>query len=197
MSEKEKKHFMRHPELAEPRNTALLVIDLQEKFVPAIPGFDNIVRNAAALVKAFQLFDLPVLVTEQYPKGLGKTVAEISKCFPILEVCEKITFSCAQSEEFVRKLEAVNINHEIKNIVVCGIETHVCVHQTVLDLLHQEYRVWIVQDAMGSRDSENKKLALTRMTGEGAVQTSTEMLLFEMAFQAGTDKFKQIQSLIK
>ena len=166
---------------------------MQEKFAPAIPDFQNIVKNVIALIKTFQMYKLPILTTEQYPEGLGKTVREITDCFPILEVTEKLTFSCVQTPEFNLKLDPI----KAREIVVCGIETHVCVHQTVLDLLNRNYQVYVPQDAVGSREQSNKELALKRMTQAGALITSIEMLLFEMAFQAGTESFKKIQQIIK
>ncbi len=187
------KASIRNPILAERQGLALVVIDLQEKLAPAIPNFDKIVKNASALINAFHLFELPVLVTEQYPQGLGKTVRAISDCFPIMEVTEKITFSCLQSSSFTARLDAL----KIKRLVVCGIESHVCVHQTVHDLLHRDYWVYVAGDACGSRNPENHELAMERMAQAGAIKTSAEMLLFEMAFQAGTESFKRIQELIK
>lgn len=187
------KKSSRNPILADRQGLALIVVDLQEKFAPVIPNFDGIVKNAVALIKTFQMFELPVLVSEQYPQGLGKTVAPISDCFPIMEVTEKVTFSCAQTSQFLLRLDAL----KIKKVVVCGIESHVCVHQTVHDLLHRDYWVYAVGDACGSRNPDNHKLAMNRMAHAGAIPTSTEMLLFEMAFQAGTESFKRIQDLIK
>ena len=187
------KKVSRHSTLADRTGMGLLVVDIQEKFRPAIADFDAIARKAAILIKAFQMYQLPILVTEQYPEGLGKTVREIAECFPILEVTEKLAFSCMQHEPFVAKLEAL----EIRNLVVCGIEAHVCVHQTVHDLFHEGYRVWVPQDAIGSRDPANRELAVARMMKAGILVTSVEMLLFEMAFQAGTESFRQIQKMVK
>jgi nicotinamidase-related amidase len=183
----------RHPILAGRNDFGLLVVDVQEKFAGTIPEFGKIVKNIVALVKGFQIFDLPIIVTEQYPRGLGKTVKEIAECFPTLEVVEKMTFSSVQTKEFNARVAA----YEIHNLAVCGIEAHICVHQSVHDLLHNRYGVWVPQDATGSRDPNNRDLAMARMEKAGAIPTSTEMLLFEMAMQAGTESFKQIQKLIK
>jgi nicotinamidase-related amidase len=132
-------------------------------------------------------------VTEQYPAGLGRTVREIYDCFPALEVVEKMTFSSMLAPEFISRLASVGVNR----FAVCGIEAHICVHQTVHDLIHNGYEVCVPQDATGSRNPGNLDLALRRMENAGAIPTSTEMLLFEMAKQAGTESFKQIQKLIK
>ena len=188
-----KQRNMRHPVLAMPENTGLVVIDVQEKFVPAIPGFDGIVKNVVALVKGFQEFGLPVLLTEQYPKGLGKTVREITECLSNLNIVEKTTFSSMQTQKFIDRIAALGF----KDFVVCGIEAHVCVHQTVCDMLFNGYRVWVPWDATGSREPGNRDLAMRRMEKAGAIPTSTEMHLFEMIQRAGTDSFKKIQGFIK
>jgi nicotinamidase-related amidase len=183
----------RHPVLAGRNDFGLLVVDVQEKFMDTIPDFDRVVKNIVALVKGFQIFELPIIVTEQYPRGLGRTVKEIAECFPTLEVVEKLAFSSMQTKEFSVRLASYGIH----NLAVCGIEAHICVHQSVHDLLHNGYGVWVPQDATGSRDPRNRDLAVARMEKAGAIPTSTEMLLFEMAMQAGTESFKQIQKLIK
>ncbi|MEJ2109666.1 MAG: hydrolase [Acidobacteriota bacterium] len=183
----------RHPLLANPENIGLVVVDVQEKFVPVIPGFEGMVKNIVALVKGFQEFKLPVIVTEQYPRGLGKTVPSISECIENPVVVEKMTFSAMQDRAFSNKLARLGLN----TFVVCGIETHICVHQTVCDMLHNGYRIWLPWDAVGSRDPQNRSLAIGRMEKAGAVPTSTEMFLFEMTMRAGTETFKNIQKLIK
>lgn len=189
----EEKQVFRHPILLDRKDVILLVVDMQEKFIPAIPDFANITKGVCALIKTFQMFNQHILITEQYPKGLGKTVKEISDCFPIMEVTEKQTFSCVQNNQFFLKLDSL----KLKKIVVCGIEAHVCIHQSVHDLLHRGFKVWVPQDATGSRSPDNHRLALQRMTQAGTIVTSVEMLLFEMAFQAGTESFSQIQNMIK
>ena len=183
----------RHPILAMPENVGLVIVDVQEKFAPAIPGFDGIVKNIVALIKGFQEFGLPVVLTEQYPKGLGKTVREIADCFPSPDVMEKTTFSSMQTPAFEDRITGLGF----KDFVVCGIEAHICVHQTVSDMLFNGYRVWVPWDATGSREPKNRDLAMGRMEKAGAIPTSTEMYLFEMAQRAGTDSFKKIQALIK
>jgi len=183
----------RHPVLADPENIGLIVVDVQEKFAPVIPGFEGIVKNITALVKGFREFRLPVTVSEQYPRGLGKTVPPVIQCVEAPDVIEKMTFSAMQDQEFTRRLESLGI----KSFVVCGIEAHICVYQTVCDMLQKGYRVRVPWDAVGSRDPGNRTLAMARMEKAGAIQTSTEMLLFEMVQQAGTDSFKKIQSWIR
>ena len=187
---------MRHPLLAGQKNIGLLVVDVQEKFAPIIPGFDGIVKNIVSLIKGFQEFNLPVILTEQYPRGLGKTVRSISDCLSVSDASstvEKMTFSAMQAREFSDRIAGLGV----EKYAVCGIETHICVHQTVCDMLHNGYGIWVPWDAVGSRNPRNRDLALGRMEKAGAIPTSTEMLLFEMAMRAGTESFKKIQSWIK
>jgi nicotinamidase-related amidase len=187
---------VRHPVLANPENIGLVVVDVQEKFTPVLPEFDRIVKSIVALVRGFQEFGLPVIRTEQYPAGLGKTVPAISDCFQeagASGAVEKMTFSAMQVREFTDSIKAMGV----ESFVVCGIETHICVHQTVCDMLHAGYRIWVPWDAVGSRDPKNRDVALGRMEKAGAILSSTEMLLFEMAMRAGTESFKKIQGWIK
>lgn len=183
----------RNPMLAMPENAGLVVVDVQEKFSAVIPGFEGIVKNIVALIKGFQEFGLPVVLTEQYPKGLGKTVHDITACFPSPDVVEKVTFSSMQTPAFTDKIAGLGF----QDFVVCGIEAHICVHQTVSDMLFNGYRIWVPWDATGSREPKNRDLAMGRMEKAGAIPTSTEMHLFEMAQRAGTDSFRKIQGLIK
>jgi nicotinamidase-related amidase len=189
----ENKCVTRHPLLAAPENVGLVVVDVQERFAPSIPGFEGIIKNVVALASGFREFGLPVVVTEQYPKGLGKTVRAVSECLSDMRAIEKTTFSAMMTREFSDRLAALGCGA----FAVCGIEAHICVHQTVCDMLHNGFRVWVPWDATGSRDPRNRDLALGRMEKVGAIPTSTEMILFEMARQAGTDSFKKIQNLIK
>jgi nicotinamidase-related amidase len=191
-----KKDLTRHPILASPENVGLVVVDVQEKFAPVLPEFDRIVKSIIALVKGFLEFGLPVIRTEQYPAGLGKTVPAISDCLRETRTSiavEKMTFSAMQAREFTDRIKAL----EVASFVVCGIETHICVHQTVCDMLHAGYGIWVPWDAVGSRDPKTRDVALGRMEKAGAILSSTEMLLFEMAMRAGTESFKKIQSWIK
>lgn len=187
------KTVKRHPLLAMPVNAGLVVIDVQERFAAAIPGFEGIVKNIVALIKGFQEFRLPVILTEQYPRGLGKTVREIELCFPSMLAVEKMTFSAMQSPAFAERVAALGF----EDFVVCGIEAHICVHQTVFDMLFNGYRIRVPWDATGSRELGNRDLAMARMEKAGAIPTSTEMHLFEMAQKAGTESFKKIQGWIK
>ncbi|HSD24312.1 MAG TPA: isochorismatase family protein [Solirubrobacterales bacterium] len=169
--------------------TALVVIDVQEGFRRAIPDFDRIAKATATLIEGAEAIGIPVLITEQYPKGLGETVPEVSEHLPAeARPLEKVVFSAAEAEGF--DLEGRD------QALVCGIETHVCVNQTALDLLADGVDVQVAEDAVGSRTEENKRVGLHKMERAGAEITSVETALFELLGRAGTDEFKRVQKLI-
>jgi nicotinamidase-related amidase len=184
---------MRHPRLLDKENTLLLIIDVQESFRKHIQDFPNLTRDIAILVEASKVLKLPVVLTEQYPQGLGATVKEISACLGEHEYFQKNCFSCCQQESFVKYLQSLNR----KQVLVTGIECHVCVNQTVHDLLAMNYSPHIVVDAVASRASKNKEIGLSKMFASGAVPSSVEMALFELLKESGTEAFKAIQRLIK
>lgn len=183
----------RHPQLLDASDTLLLVIDVQERFRPAMKGFDSMVAGCARLIKTFQALDLPIVVTEQYPKGLGETVPELKVELGELHPLEKTIFSsygCTGVPEQIAQSKA-------RQILVCGIETHVCVNQTVHDLLAAGYQVHVAVDAVESRHDHDRDLAVRRMKQSGAVLTTTETAAFELMADAKHEKFKQIQALFK
>ncbi|HEV2814659.1 MAG TPA: isochorismatase family protein [Solirubrobacteraceae bacterium] len=167
--------------------TTLVVVDLQEAFRKAVPDFEEVARRAATLVEGARILGVPAIVTEQYPTGLGRTVDEVGlNGEPVLE---KTVFAASQAEGF--DLEGRD------QALVCGIEAHVCVHQTVEDLSAKGVEVHVAADAIASRDPANKVVALQRAERAGAVPTTTEMALLELCGRAGTPEFKTIQRLIK
>lgn len=185
---------MPHPNILDPKHTALVVIDIQEGFRNAIPDLGLIASHAGTIVRGFQILGLPVLVTEQYPKGLGHTVDEIKRVLSEAdEVFEKSTFSSCGAEAFVAKL----IDLSIKQVVICGLETHVCVNQTAHDLLDRGFQVHILTDCVCSRFEHNKAAGLTKMRDSGVISSSIEMALFELMRDSKNEKFKEIQALIK
>ena len=168
---------------------ALVVIDVQEAFRKALPDFDDVAKGTAALIEGARAVGIPIVVTEQYPKGLGSTVPEVAERLPEdLEPIEKVVFSAAEADGF--DLDGRD------QALVCGIETHVCVNQSVLDLLDSDVEVHVARDAVGSRSAENKELGLHKVEQAGAVLTSVETALFELVRQAGTDDFKQVQKVV-
>ena len=164
---------------------ALVVVDVQEAFRPAVQGFDEVVENTRRLMEGAKILGVPVVVTEQYPKGLGHTARELGK----VEAIEKSCFSAARAEGF-------DLNGR-DQALVCGIETHVCVSQTAHDLIERGVEVHVARDAVTSRSTENKHVGLHKMEASGAIVTSVETALFELLGAAGTDEFKQVQGLIK
>ena len=169
-----------------PQDTTLVVVDVQEGFRKAIPDFEDIARRTATLVEGARILGVQAIVTEQYPKGLGHTAEEVGlDGEPVLE---KTVFAASCAEGFDLKT---------KQALVCGIEAHVCVHQTVEDLAGRGVEVHVCADAVASRDPANKVVALERAERAGAVPTTVEMALLELCGRAGTDEFKQIQRLIK
>jgi len=184
---------IRHPNLLDRKRAALAVIDMQEAFRPIIPDFAEVVERIALLVQSARLLNLPIIVTEQYPKGLGRTVAEIAAHFPEgLEALEKLSFSACGVQEFDTRLR----EHHAEQVILCGIEAHICVSQTAHDLLQNGYQVHLLSDAISTRLQRNREVAINKMAKAGAVISSIEMALFELC-PAGTPEFKQMQALVK
>jgi nicotinamidase-related amidase len=174
-------------------NTILLVIDMQERLLPKIEDSENLTKNTAILIQCCKILNLPALVTEQYPEGVGPTVSAL---LPDLDHCPKIskkTFSCLREPLFRKTLESA----ARKQIIIAGIETHVCVFQTAADLIQEGYEVQVVQDAVGSRTSANKKIGLERMRSKGVDITSMESVVFELLETSVCAEFKQVLRLIK
>lgn len=176
------------------QQAALVVIDLQEKLLPAIHEAERITDACRLMIRAAEAFELPMLLTEQYPKGLGTTVLPIMELIgPVgVEAIEKTLFS-ACTEGFCDALKAT----QRKQVIVVGIESHVCVQQTVLDLRRMGYNVWVCADAVGSRDPFDCEMALHRMRQAGAFVTTTESVIFELTREAGTERFKQVLKIVK
>ena len=169
--------------------TTLVVVDVQEGFRKAIPDFERVANATATLIEGAEAIGIPIVITEQYPKGLGETAPEVAEHLPDgAEPLEKVCFSAADAEGF-------DLGGR-DQALVCGIEAHVCVNQTVLDLLASGKEVQVAEDAVSSRTEENKRVGLHKMEQAGAVLTSVETALFELLGRAGTDEFKQVQKLI-
>ncbi|MDP3364836.1 MAG: hydrolase [Pseudomonas sp.] len=169
------------------KDSTLLLIDLQERLLPAIDGGAAVIEQASWLVRVAQRLHVPVIATEQYPKGLGYTEAGLHELLPGEGLREKIHFS-ATAGEGVFDLSG----GERKQFIVCGTETHVCVLQTVMGLLAAGREVFVVDEAVGSRRPRDKALGLARMEGAGAVIVSREMVAFEWLERAGTELFREI-----
>ncbi len=168
----------------------LVVVDVQEAFAKALADFEEVAAATETLVRGVGELGVPVVVTEQYPKGLGKTVERVAAALPAgTEPLEKVRFSATEAEGF-------DLGGR-DQALVCGIETHVCVNQTVLDLLADGVDVQVATDAVGSRTAANRTLGLERMERAGAAMTSVETALFELLGGSDADEFKQVQALVK
>ncbi|HEX6126049.1 MAG TPA: hydrolase [Pyrinomonadaceae bacterium] len=185
---------MSHPKVLDSSKAALLVVDVQEAFRNVISDFEGLASKCAVVVRGFKALDRPVFITEQYPKGLGRTATEIRGVMPTdFEYIEKTTFSSCGAGRLEDEFRTAGA----EQIVVCGLETHVCVNQTVHDLLDRGFIVHLLTDCIASRSEHDKKTGLTKMLSSGAVPSSVEMSLFELMRDARHEKFKEIQALIK
>lgn len=174
--------------------TALVIIDIQEAFRGAIRDFDPIAARASVAARGFGILGLPVIVTEQYPKGLGRTASVILEALPeSAEIIEKSAFSSCGAADFLVALTTTGA----RQIVVCGIEAHICVSQTVHDLLDSGFHVHLLTDAVGSRKEADLEAGKSKMFSSGAVPSSVEMALFELMRDSKHEHFKAIQTLVK
>ncbi|MBX3433486.1 MAG: isochorismatase family protein [Pirellulales bacterium] len=182
----------RSPELAPPVASLLLIVDVQERLLAVQPRACEIVWNARRLLDGATVLGVRIAATEQYPQKLGMTAPQLAERLPSPAV-EKLAFSAAACGELWAPLPGAGIDR----VVLCGIETHVCVQQTALDLLAAGYRVLVAVDAVGARFDLDHATGLRRMEASGATLTTTESILFEWCERAGTPEFKQISSLAK
>jgi nicotinamidase-related amidase len=171
----------------------LLIVDIQERLVPAMDQREKVYANCLHIIEAAKLLAVPVLVTEQYSKGLGPTVSEIRDALPRYEPIEKITFDCCRGEGFLDRVASFYKSQ----IILTGMETHVCVLQTCLSLLQEGYTVHLVSDAVCSRKKDDHRAAGEMMRDAGAVINCTETVLFQLIEKAGTPEFKAISQRIK
>lgn len=185
---------MQHANTLDSARAALVIIDMQESFRTPISDFAEVAARIALFAHAAQLLKVPVVVTEQYPKGLGHTAGEIRAVLPEnFEPVEKTAFSSCGAREFVAQLERTGA----RQIIVCGIEAHICVNQTTHDLLARGYQVHLLADCIGARTETNRQTGLAKMQQSGALPSSTEMALFELLRDARHEQFKAVQRLIK
>ena len=173
--------------------TALLIIDIQDRLAAVMKHKEAVVTNCLHLIELSKMFNMPIVVTEQYPKGLGQTVEEIRKALPVYQPIEKLTFSCCDEAAFINEIKKLNK----KNIILTGMETHICILQTCIGLLENGFNVHLVKDAVCSRSKENWRTAYEFMRDAGAVITCTETVLFQLLKIAGTEEFKAISKRIK
>jgi len=184
---------MRHGQILNRETSMLLVVDFQEKLLAAFTEPEGFIGNCIKLIKFAKILKLPIVWTEQYPKGLGPTVAEVKAELAGLEPVEKLTFSCFGEPRFVEALAM----HDSKQLMVCGIETHICVEQTVLDGIACGYQMHIVEDACASRNKKDHKTGIRKMEGAGAISTCAEMAMYEILGRSDAAEFRDILQLVK
>ena len=183
--------LVRSPELMNRDDTGLLVVDVQAKLLPLIAGHERLVWNIRRLIDGAKILGVAVAATEQYPQGLGPTAPELAERLGAIPA--KTAFSCGECGQIFTEWR----DRGIWKVLVCGIETHVCVSQTVHDLLGEGFRVYVAADAVAARGSLDHDIALRRMDSAGATLTTTEAALFEWCGRAGTPEFKQISQLVR
>ncbi len=174
-------------------DAVLVVIDFQEKLMPAMHNAMELEDTIIRTVKSFKELGVPIIVSQQYPKGLGETIGTLKSVLGDAPTIDKTDFSCMAEPLFLEELKRVNR----KTIIVTGIESHVCVQQTVMDLLDLGYDVFVLNDAISSRKCHDKKHAIKRMIQAGAVPTTYEAVIFEMMGSAKAPEFKVISSIVK
>jgi nicotinamidase-related amidase len=174
-------------------DTALILVDVQAKLAPAMHAKEILLENLKRLIRGVRILGVPILWTEQNPDGLGPTLPEIADLLPDQKPVSKFSFSCCGSEQFRSELDAL----ERKNMLIAGIEAHVCVYQTAADLIRLHYKAQVVADAVASRSPENKLIGLEKSKSVGACLTSTETALFELLKDAKSEKFKEIIKIVK
>lgn len=174
-------------------NSALLIVDVQERLAAVMDERAGVVTNCVRLVELSKMLDINVVLTEQYPRGLGPTVPEIIKALPSYQPIEKLTFDCCGEPGFVKALRELNK----KNIILAGMETHICVLQTCISLLRAGFNVHLVRDAVCSRTILNRDTGIGFMKDAGAVITCTETVMFQLLKIAGTEEFKTISRMIR
>lgn len=179
----------------EPAHCALLVVDIQERMMQAIPAKDEVVKNSVLLMKAANIMQMPIVATTQYVARIGELLPEIQAEMSGVTPLDKLEFGCFGNETV--KAAVKGLAKEINTIIVCGVETHICIYQTVLGGLMNGYRMWVPADAVNSRAEKNYETGLARIREVGGVVANTEMIIYELLHKAGTPEFKAILPFVK
>ena len=174
-------------------NTALIIIDVQEKLFRVMLHKEALAENLQKIIKGAQVLEIPLLVTEQNPAALGPSIPEFTNILPNIQPISKLSFSCCGEQKFLNKLSALNC----KQLLLAGIEAHICIYQTALELLEKSYEVQVLADCVSSRTEENKKLGLEKIKEAGGSVTSVEIALFELMRVAEGGTFKEISKIVK
>ena len=187
------RHVPPIPDRLDRQRCCLVVIDLQERFREIIVGMDDVLDATGRLIRFCQQLEIPILVTEHYPRGLGVTVPEVRELFHPFAAQEKVHFSCCGDKDFRESLSGTGRDQ----ILLCGIEAHVCIYQTAADLLRDGKQVAVAADALSSCTAENRRLGLRRMSELGVQTMGAQMIMFEILHRAGTTDFKTVAPLLK
>jgi len=179
--------------LIKPEQSCLIVIDMQERLVPAMQAPARTIKNAGVLIQAAKRLGIPTLLTEQYSKGLGPTVKDLKTLADGVPIIEKLHFSCMKDDGFAHQFRSLNR----KQVVIAGMEAHICVLQTAVNLMGEGYQIFVVTDATSSRTIDSEKACLDRLGAAGAGIVTTEMVVFEWLCKAGTEEFKELLPLVK
>ncbi|MCJ7624265.1 MAG: isochorismatase family protein [Anaerolineaceae bacterium] len=181
--------------IPDPEQAALVVVDIQKRLVPAMPEnvSEMVLRNTGILIKGVREFDIPIILLEQYPEGLGCTVGKIKDLLLDLEPIKKVAFNCCDVPEFVESLKSISR----RDVILCGMETHICILQSALGLLGMDQRVFVAADAVCSRAKHNWEFGLSLMRAAGVMIGTTEIILFLMSRAADTERFIKISRLVK
>ncbi|MFA5239774.1 MAG: hydrolase [Phycisphaerae bacterium] len=174
-------------------NCLLVVVDVQGKLATLMHDRDTLFKNIQILIKAAKILDIPILWCQQVPDALGPTIPQIAELLTDIQPIDKASFSCCGSEQFITKLNSINR----PQVLLCGMETHICIYQTAADLLAKDFAVSVITDAVSSRTLDNKQTALTKMQTMGTNIYSTEMAVFELLKTAEHPRFRQIAKLVK
>lgn len=181
-----------HTAIPTRENTALIIIDVQERLLPVIANGDELIKNVNTLISGARIIGIPLLFTEQYPKGLGHTCATVQKTSDD-RVIEKISFSCLGDDTFMEELKSLDVDH----LILAGAEAHICVLNSALDAIERGFTIHLVADAVSSRTMSNRHYGIERLRQSGALICTTEMILFQLLKEAGTKTFREISKLIK
>jgi nicotinamidase-related amidase len=179
--------------LVSKEGTVLVVIDVQEKLFAHMAEKEKLTENLFRLTQFAQIMKIPIILTEQYPKGLGQTIPQVKQLIPNIQPIEKVEFSCFGSERFREALTKI----QAKTLILAGIEAHICITQTAIEGLENGFRIYVVEDATSSRSPEDKDIAIHRIRQNGGTIVSTEMLIYELLKKAGTPEFKETLKLEK
>ena len=184
---------MHIPPVLNTKSTALILIDFQDRLFPVMHEKEKLLRNVVKLIQGAKALEIPIILTEQYPKGLGPTIPEIKGIIPDIKPIEKVCFNCCDDDSFNKALKSLKRSQ----VLIAGIEAHICVYQTAMALARADYEVQVVGDCVSSREPENKLAGLSRMNTAGISVTTMEIALFELLKVAQGDKFKQISAIVK